>query len=118
MVKDAEAHAEEDRQKREEVETRNAADSSTYAAEKLLKDNEDKVPDDLKEEVNANIQAVRDALKGEDMAAVTTAVAALQASVQKVGEIVYSQSGDSTPPEPPGADGDSEGTVEGEYREV
>ncbi len=118
MVKDAEAHAEEDRQKREEVETRNAADSSTYAAEKLLKDNEDKVPDDLKEEVNANIQAVRDALKGEDMAAVTTAVAALQASVQKVGEIVYSQSGGSAPPEPPGGDGDSEGTVEGEYREV
>ncbi len=118
MVKDAEAHAEEDSQKREEVETRNAADSSTYAAEKLLKDNEDKVPDDLKEEVNANIQAVRDALKGEDMAAVTTAVAALQASVQKVGELVYSQSGGSAPPEPPGADGDSEGTVEGEYREV
>ena len=118
MVKDAEAHAEEDRQKREEIETRNAADSATYAAEKLLKDNEDKVPDDLKEEVNANVQAVRDALKGEDMAAITAAVTALQASVQKVGEIVYSQGGGQGPTEPPKGDGDSEGTVEGEYREV
>ncbi len=118
MVKDAESHAEEDRKKREEIETRNAADSATYAAEKLLKDNEDKVPDDLKEEVNTNIQAVRDALKGEDMAAITAAVTALQASVQKVGEIVYSQSGGQGPTDPPEADGDSEGTVEGEYREV
>jgi molecular chaperone DnaK len=119
MVKDAEAHAEEDRTKREEIETRNAADSATYAAEKLLKDNEDKVPDELKEEVNANVQAVRDALGGEDMAAITSAVTALQASVQKVGEIVYSQqSGGQGPTEPPEADGDSGGTVEGEYREV
>jgi molecular chaperone DnaK len=118
MVKDAESHAEEDRKKREEIETRNAADSATYAAEKLLKDNEDKVPEDLKEEVNTNVQAVRDALKGEDMAAITAAVTALQASVQKVGEIVYSQSGGQGPTEPPKADGDSEGTVEGEYREV
>ena len=107
------------RTKREEIETRNAADSATYAAEKLLKDNEDKVPDELKEEVNANVQAVRDALGGEDMAAVTTAVTALQASVQKVGEIVYSQQGGGQgPTEPPEADGDSGGTVEGEYREV
>ena len=119
MVKDAEAHAEEDRTKREEIETRNAADSATYAAEKLLKDNEDKVPDELKEEVNANVQAVRDALGGEDMAAITSAVTALQASVQKVGEIVYSQQGGGQgPTEPPEADGDSGGTVEGEYREV
>ncbi len=118
MVKDAETHAEEDRQKREEIETRNAADSATYAAEKLLKDNEDKVPDDLKEEVTANVQAVRDALNGEDMAAITAAVAALQASVQKVGEIVYSQQGGQGPTDPPEADGDSGGTVEGEYREV
>ena len=121
MVKDAESHAEEDRKKREEIETRNAADSATYAAEKLLKDNEDKVPDDLKEEVNANVQAVRDALSGEDLAAITAAVTALQASVQKVGELVYSQGGEgggSTPTDPPEADGDSGGTVEGEYREV
>ena len=118
MVKDAESHAEEDRNKREEIETRNAADSATYAAEKLLKDNEDKVPDDLKEEVNANIKAVRDALNGEDMAAINAAVTALQASVQKVGEIVYNQSGGQGPTEPPETDGDSDGTVEGEYREV
>ncbi len=119
MVKDAESHAEEDRKKREEIETRNAADGATYAAEKLLKDNEDKVPDDLKEEVTANVQAVRDALNGEDMAAITTAVAALQASVQKVGEAVYGQQGGGQgPTEPPEAGGDDSGTVEGEYREV
>ena len=119
MVKDAESHAEEDRKKREEIETRNAADSATYAAEKLLKDNEDKVPDDLKDEVNANVQAVRDALNGEDMAAITSAMTALQASVQKVGEAVYGQQGGGQgPTEPPEAGGDDGGTVEGEYREV
>ena len=119
MVKDAEAHAEEDRKKREEIETRNDADSATYEAEKLLEDNKDKVPDELKEEVNANVQAVRDALNGEDMAAITTAVTALQASVQKVGEAVYGQQGGgSAPTDPPEAGGDSGGTVEGEYREV
>ena len=119
MVKDAETHVEEDRQKREEVETRNTADGATYAAEKLLKDNEDKVPDDLKAEVNANVQAVRDALKGEDLAAIRSAMDALQASVQKVGEAVYKPQDGDGGPQQPGADGsDADGTVEGEYREV
>ncbi len=121
MVKDAESHAEEDRQKREEIETRNTADSATYAAEKLLKDNEDKVPEDLKAEVNANVQAVRDALKGEDIAAIRAALDTLQASVQKVGEAVYKPTGGDGGPQQPGAggpDADGDGTVEGEYREV
>ena len=127
MIKDAEAHADDDARKREEVETRNTAENAAYSAEKLLKDNEDKVPDDLKEEINGKIEAVRTALAGEDSAEIKTAMEDLQQAIQKVGQLVYSQSGggDVPPPEggePPEGDADagddSEGAVEGEYREV
>ncbi len=123
MVKDAESHAEEDRQKREEIEIRNTADSTTYAAEKLLSENEDKIPEDLKEEITTNVQAVRDALTGEEISAVNSAMETLQASVQKVGESIYSQTegpGDTAPPSTEDEDGkdDPSNTVEGEYREV
>ena len=123
MVKDAESHAEEDRQKREEIEIRNAADSTTYAAEKLLSENEGQIPEDLKEEITTNVQAVRDALAGEEISAVNSAMETLQASVQKVGESIYSQTegpGDTTPPSTEDEEGkdDPSSTVEGEYREV
>ncbi len=129
MVKDAETHAEEDQHKLEEVEIRNSADNAAFAAEKLLKDNEDKVPDDLKQEIEGKVEAVRTALNGADIEAIKTAMEELQAAIQKVGEIVYSQTpggdgaGDSAGGEEPpaeGADEESkeEGTVEGEYREV
>ena len=127
MVKDAESHAEEDRQKREEIEIRNAADSTTYAAEKLLSENEDQIPEDLKEEITTNVQSVRDALAGEEISAVNSAIETLQASVQKVGESIYSQAedpggpGGTTDPsteDEEGKDDDTGSTVEGEYREV
>ena len=123
MVKEAEKYAEEDRRKREEVETRNSAENTAFAAEKLLLDNADKVPDDLKTEIEGQITEVRTALTGEDIGQIRAALETLQASVQKVGEAVYSQAG--TPPGPDGeapqADGEQEppeGTVEGEFREV
>ena len=128
MVKDAEAHADEDVRRREEVETRNVAENSVYSAEKLLSENEDKVPDDLKEEIQGKIQAVRTALDAEDSAQTKSALEALQEAIQKVGQLVYSQAGggEGGPPEggepPPegeaGGEDDAEGTVEGEYREV
>ena len=129
MVKDAETHAEEDQRKLEDVEVRNSADNAAFAAEKLLKDNEDKVPDDLKQEIEEKVEAVRTALNGADIEAIKTAMGELQGAIQKVGEIVYSQTpgGDGAEPEAPegeppaeGADEESqqEGTVEGEYREV
>lgn len=131
MVKDAEAHADEDERRREEVETRNTAENAAYSAEKLVADNEDKVPDEMKEEINAHIEAVRTALSGEDIEEIKSSHETLQAAIQKVGELVYSQAdGPEGGPHPegaeaPGEDGeggengeDSEGTVEGEYREV
>ena len=122
MVKDAEAHADEDERRREEVETRNTAENAAYSAEKLVADNEDKVPDEMKEEVAGHIEAVRTALKGEDIEAIKSSYETLQAAIQKVGELVYAQADGGPPPEggeAPGEDGeDSEGTVEGEYREV
>ena len=121
MVKDAEAHAEEDRRKREEIELRNGAESTTFAAEKLLADNADKVPDDLKTEVEGKIAAVRTALEGEDVDAVKSAAEELQQALQRVGEHVYKQ--DAAGGEEPQTPDDGSGprpddTVEGEYREV
>ncbi len=128
MVKDAEMHAEEDEKRRNDVQKRNEADSMTYTAQKLMDDNEDKIPDDLKTEITEKIAAVRTALGGEDTELIATASQELQESMQKVGQIVYSQAGGgeggAPPPDDmadgPGNDGDGppEGTVEGEFREV
>ena len=121
MVKDAEQFAEEDRKKREEVQTRNTADNSAYTAEKLLTDNAEKIPDDLKTEVEGHISAVRTALQGEDIGQIDAALTELQTAIQKVGQLVYSESAPEGEPPPPEAGGDEEppeGTVEGEFREV
>jgi len=132
MVKDAEVHAEEDEKRRDAVQKRNEADSMTYTAQKLMDDNEDKIPDDLKTEINEKIAAVRTALSGEDTELIAAASQGLQESMQKVGQIVYSQAGGGEGGAPPpgdigdmGGDGPSddgdgqpEGTVEGEFREV
>ena len=131
MVREAEANAEQDRQRKEEVEVRNNADSLAYAAEKMLKDNEDKVPAELKSEVEGKIAQVRSALQSGDSAQIKRATDELQESMQKVGAAVYSQqqgqgptdgadpsSGGGQPGgEGPGGPGQS-GPVEGEFREV
>ena len=122
MVKDAEAHAEEDRRKREEIELRNGAESAAFAAEKLLADNADKVPEDLKTEVEGKIAAVRTALEGDDIEPVRSASEELQQALQRVGEHVYKQDapgadGPETPNEGDSTPGSND-TVEGEYREV
>ena len=93
MVNDAQEHGEEDRLKREEVQTRNTADNMAYTAENMLKDNADKVPDDLKSEIEGKITALRTALQGQDMALINSAMEELQGSLQRVGELVYSQTG-------------------------
>jgi molecular chaperone DnaK len=121
LQREAELHASEDKQRREEIETRNGADSLAYSAEKTLRDNADKVPADLKTEVEGKIAAVRKALEGTDINAVHTATNDLNASLQKIGEAVYGSAGAAGP----SADGEAgeageapEGTVEGEFREV
>ncbi|WP_299166618.1 molecular chaperone DnaK [uncultured Cellulomonas sp.] len=93
MVKDAEAHAAEDKKRREEAETRNSAEQLAYSTEKLLKDNADKLSDDVKSEVEKSIADVRTALEGSDLDAVKTAHSALVAAGQKIGEAVYANQG-------------------------
>lgn len=93
MVKDAEAHAAEDKKRREEAETRNSAEQLAYSTEKLLKDNADKLSDDVKSEVEKAVADVRTALEGSDLDQVKTAHSALLAAGQKIGEAVYANQG-------------------------
>jgi len=129
LQREGEMHAAEDARKREEVESRNMADNLAYTAERTLREQGDKVPADLKEEVDSKITAVRSALSGSDIEQVKRASQELSEAMQKVGAAVYQQAG--APPPPPGDEepggeepggeepgkGD-EGTVEGEFREV
>jgi molecular chaperone DnaK len=118
MHREAEMHAAEDVKRREEAETRNAADTLAYTAEKTLREQKDKIPSDLNKEVEGKIQAVRSALPGTDINAIRRAVQELSAAMQKIGAAIYQQQ--PPPPggkEPPGKGGE-EGTVEGEFKEV
>ena len=92
MIKDAEAHAEEDRKRREEAETRNQAESLVNHTEKFLKDNEDKVPGEVKDKVNAAISEANDALKGTDISAIKSAIEKLSAESQEMGQAIYAAS--------------------------
>ncbi|MDV7243161.1 MULTISPECIES: molecular chaperone DnaK [Rhodococcus] len=89
MIKDAEAHAAEDSRRREEAETRNQAESLVYQTEKFIKDNEDKVPDDVKGKVRSAIKEVQDALAGTDIGAVKSAVEKLATESQSLGQALY-----------------------------
>ena len=89
MVKDAEEHAAEDKKRREEAETRNQAEQMAYSTEKLIKDNDDKLSEEIKTEVQADIDALKTALAGEDIEAVKTAQEKLVTSSQRLGEAIY-----------------------------
>jgi molecular chaperone DnaK len=93
MVKDAEAHAEEDKQRREEAEVRNQAETLVYQTEKFVKDNDDKLPAEVKDKVNLAIKEAQEALKGTDTAAIKTAVEKLATESQAMGSAMYAQSG-------------------------
>lgn len=101
MVKDAEEHAAEDKARREAADTRNTAEQLAYSVDKLIADNADKLPEDVKTEVKADIDALKAALEGTDDAAVKSAFEKLQASQSKLGEAIYAQAGS-----PDGATGD------------
>ena len=128
MKSDAEAHAEDDRQRREEIELRNQADSLAYNAEKTVRDAGDKIPSDIRGDIEARVKDVRDALAaGEsDAERIRSAVTALTEAMQKAGSAVYGAGGGgpgAAPPPEGEAEGEGEspaeeGTVEGEYREV
>jgi len=89
MVKEAEAHAAEDKARREEAETRNTAEQLVYSTEKVLADNADKVPDEVKTEVNAAIAELKTALEGTDVDAVKAKQTHLATVSQKIGEAIY-----------------------------
>jgi molecular chaperone DnaK len=93
MVKDAEAHAEEDKQRREEAEVRNQAETLVYQTEKFVKDNDDKLPSEVKDKVNLAVKDAQEALKGTDTAAIKTAVEKLATESQAMGSAMYAQSG-------------------------
>ncbi|HEV7127391.1 MAG TPA: molecular chaperone DnaK [Ktedonobacterales bacterium] len=128
MVRDAESHAEEDRQRRDEVEARNEADSAAYTAEKTLRDTGDKVSADVKADVEAKIADVRSALTTDDVSRIRSSKEALQQAMYKVGEQIYAAAGASQGSggdEPSGSNPDSsstarpdDNTVEGEFKEV
>ncbi|MGB8982480.1 MAG: molecular chaperone DnaK [Anaerolineales bacterium] len=91
MRKDAEAHAEEDRKRKELIEVRNHADNTVYAAEKALRDFGDKVPAETRSEVEAKSAEVKKVAQGEDVAAIKSATEALGQVIQKIGAAVYQQ---------------------------
>ncbi len=129
MVREAAEHAEEDRRRRAEIESRNEADALVYQGERLLKDLDDKLSDEDKKEVRARIDAVSEALKGTDQGAIDSTKAQLAEVLQRIGTTAYEATGG--PGDGNGADGgagdgtagegasEDEGeTIEGEYKEV
>src|SRR5437660_888330 len=131
LVKDAEAHAEEDRRNREKIEARNQGDTMAYSIEKTLKDLGDKVPADTKKDVEEKLAALRDALKTDDVERIKSATEALRASSTKIGEVMYQQEqakqqaeqsaqpgAEQAEGEPAGAGAKRDGdTIEGEFKE-
>jgi molecular chaperone DnaK len=127
MVHEAESHADGDRQRREEVEVRNQADNLAYQTERSLRDLGDKVPADVRSEVEGKIAAVRSALQSGNAEQMRSAMNDLSMAAQRIGQAVYGSGPEATPgaagPEGPqdapgpAGPGD-EGAVEGEYREV
>ena len=106
MVKDAEAHAEQDKARREAADTRNAAESVAYSVEKLLKENGDKLPEDVKTSVQGDVDELKKALEGDDDAAVKSAFEKLQASQSKLGEALYAAAQAEASESKPAADED------------
>lgn len=89
MVREAEEHAAEDKKRREAAEVRNQAETLSYSIEKLIKDNDDKLPENVKTEVQADVDALKTALAGDDDDAVKTAFDKLSQSQGKLGEAIY-----------------------------
>ena len=118
MVNDAEANAEEDKKRREAAETRNQGEALVHGAEKAIADLGDKADPDAKAEVEAGIVALKEALAGDDMEAISSSSAALSQSMMKMGEAAYQAEGDAS--EPTGEDGssDDETVVDADFEEV
>ena len=109
MVKDAEAHAEEDKKRRESVELRNEADNLVFRTEKLLSENGDKIGDDVKQPVEESLAELKTALEGEDIDAVKAAVDKVNTTSAAVGQAMYAAAQAASASEAAAADGDTTG---------
>ena len=120
LRREAESHAGEDARRREAVELRNAGDSLAYSAEKTLRDNADKISDDLKQRVEAAVAEVRSVLDSGDPDTIRAATDELSQRMQEIGQAVYGAASASSEEGAAGATagGGDESTVEGEFREV
>jgi molecular chaperone DnaK len=122
MVRDAEAHAEEDRRRREEIELRNQADNAHYQAEKLLREQSSQLPEHVRAQVAEKSSAVQRALDANDVSGMRSAMAELQQAMMQAGQAAYAGAGAGSSPgaTPNGAaeSGTPADTVEGKYREV
>ena len=118
MVRDAEAHADEDRKKREVIEARNHADSLVYSTEKALKEHGDKVDEATRGAIETAIAEVKTAMEGEDAEAIKSKSEALAESAHKLAEAMYAQEQAKDASAEPAAEGGDEKVVEAEYEEV
>jgi len=121
MQKDAEAHEAEDKNRKDLAEAKNIGDNMAYNAEKTLNENKDKVPEDLKKDVENKVAALRKTLESDDLEAIKRDTQALNETMQKIGTQIYQQSNTDASQGPTGDAGSSsndDGTVEGEFREV
>ncbi|MFD7658841.1 molecular chaperone DnaK [Actinosynnema sp. NPDC059797] len=103
MIKDAEAHAEEDKRRRDEAEVRNQAETLVYQTEKVVKENDEKIPADVKDKVKAAIEETNEALKGTDIAKVRAAVEKLATESQAIGQSLYANAAPTADAGAPGA---------------
>jgi molecular chaperone DnaK len=97
MVREAEENAATDKKRREEQETKNTAEQLVYQIEKLIKDNDEKLPEDVKTDVQSDVDALKTALAGEDIDAIKAANDKLMTSSQKLGEAIYASASEETP---------------------
>ena len=120
LVQEAEANADDDKRKKESVETRNLADNLIYTTEKTLAENSDKVPEELKTKIESKVTTLKDAIESDDDESIKTSLDDLQQTLQELGNAVYSQEQENTAESSDSEDtkSDDDETVEGEYREV
>ena len=120
MMQEAEQNAEDDTRKREEAELRNSASQLAYSAHKMLNEQGEQIPEDLKTEVQTQADALQQAAPAEDPAKLRTMIDELSATLQRVGQAVYERAGASSDGAPDGETPDAapDDTVEGEFREV
>jgi molecular chaperone DnaK len=98
MMREAESHADEDKRRKEEIETRNQADQAVYAAEKFLSENGDKVPADARGGIDAAVSSLKEAIEKSDTAAMKQGLEALMQAQHKAAEAMYRSTGGPTEP--------------------